>query len=337
MPKSAAAKRILITGGAGFVGYHLARRLAGAKHSITIADNFFRGRRDQDFDKLLSLPNVRLVEGDLSRQESWESLDGGFDDVYHLAGINGTRLFYEMPHEVLRIGVSSTLYALEWFRSHNKVAGAKILYASSNEAYAGALEAFGTLPLPTPEAVPLVVADTHNPRWSYAGQKLIGELLFISYARAYGLRMAIVRPHNFYGPRAGDEHVIPQIIARIRERTDPFPLFGADHMRSFCYIEDAVEAMQRVTDSDFTDGGTYHIGSREELSVKALAEQIFSAAGWQPRDLALKDSPQGSVKRRLPDVSKIKQHTGWEATTSLEAGLRKTIDWYLAQPPQRHR
>src|SRR5262249_47299489 len=192
-----------------------ARRLAGGSHNITIAENFFRGRRDEDFEKLLSLPNVNLIEVDLSREEGYERLGGGFDQVYHLAGINGTRLFYEMPHEVLRIGVSSTLYALEWFRSHNKVAGAKILYASSNEAYAGALEAFGTLPLPTPEAVPLVIADTYNPRWSYAGQKLIGELLFIHYAAAYGLRMSIVRPHNFYGPRAGNEHVIPEIIARI--------------------------------------------------------------------------------------------------------------------------
>jgi len=335
MPDAAAAKKVLITGGAGFVGYHLARRLAGAGHRITIADNFFRGRRDEDFKKLLSLANVSLTEGDLSRQESWQHLGGGFDHVYHLAGINGTRLFYEMPHEVLRIGVSSTIHALEWFRASNKAAGAKILYASSNEAYAGALEAFGTLPFPTPEAVPLVIADPRNPRWSYAGQKLIGELLFINYARAYGLRTVIVRPHNFYGPRAGTEHVIPQIIGRVRGRTDPFPLFGAEDMRSFCYIEDAVAAMQTVMDSDVTDGGTYHIGSREELSIKALAEQIFSAAGWRPRELALQDSPQGSVKRRLPDVSKIKEHTGWEPTTTLAAGLRKTIEWYLAQPPQK--
>src|SRR5262249_25766096 len=204
-----------------------------------------------------------------------------------------------------------------------KVPGGKILYASSNEAYAGAIEAFGTLPLPTPEAVPLVIADPHNPRWSYAGQKLIGELLFIHYAKAFDLRIAIVRPHNFYGPRAGDEHVIPQIIGRIKKRTDPFPLFGAEHMRSFCYIEDAIEAMQMVVESSITDGGTYHIGSREELSIKVLAEQIFSAAGWQPHELALKDPPRGSVSRRLPDVSKIRKDIGWEATTPLATGLRK--------------
>jgi UDP-glucose 4-epimerase len=334
MPKAAATKRVLITGGAGFVGYHLARRLAAAANSITIADNFFRGRRDQDFDRLLSLPNVSLIEGDLSRPDAWQQLGGSFDEVYHLAGINGTRLFYEMPHEVLRIGITSTLNALEWFRSQNKP-DAKIVYASSNEAYGGAFEAFGNLPIPTPEAVPLVIADPYNPRWSYAGQKLIGELLLIHYSRAYRLRMAIVRPHNFYGPRAGYEHVIPEIVARIWERAEPFPLFGADHMRSFCYIEDAVDAMQKVMETGVTDGGTYHIGAREELSIKALAEQIFTLAGWRPRELVVKESPQGSVKRRLPDVSKIKQHTGWEATTPLQTGLRKTIDWYLGQPPQQ--
>jgi UDP-glucuronate decarboxylase len=337
MPEAAAAKRVLITGGAGFVGYHLATRLAAAGHSITIVDNFFRGKRDDDFEALLARPNVSLVEVDLSKVENWEHLGSDFEQVYHLAGINGTRLFYEMPHEVLRIGVNSTLNALEWFRTHNKAPRAKIVYASSNEAYAGALDAFGALPIPTPEAVPLVIADTYNPRWSYAGQKLIGELLFINYSRAYDLRMSIVRPHNFYGPRAGYEHVIPEIIGRIRERADPFPLFGAGDMRSFCYIEDAVEALHKVMESNVTDRGTYHIGSSDELSIKALAGQIFTLAGWQPRELVRKESPRGSVKRRLADVSKIKQHTGWTATTPLKAGLRKTIDWYLAHPPPQQK
>jgi nucleoside-diphosphate-sugar epimerase len=334
MLKADSTKRVLITGGAGFVGYHLAKRLAAAGHNVAIAENFFRGKRDEDFDKLLSLPNVSLIEGDLSCPGAWQHLGGNYDEVYHLAGINGTRLFYEMPHEVLRIGITTTLNALEWFRSHNKP-GAKIIYASSNEAYAGAFEAFGSLPIPTPETMPLVIADPYNPRWSYAGQKLIGELLFINYSRAYHLRMAIVRPHNFYGPRAGYDHVIPEIIARIWQRTEPFPLFGADHMRSFCYIEDAVAAMQKVMEASVTDGGTYHIGSRDELSIKALAEQIFTLAGWRPRHLVSKDSPQGSVKRRLADVSKIKKDIEWEASTSLETGLRKTMDWYLAQPPQQ--
>lgn len=325
-------KKILITGGAGFVGYHLAKRLAAEGHEIVLADNFFRGKRDEDFKALLELPNITLIEGDLSVASAWDTLGTGYDYIYHLLGVNGTRLFYEIPHEVLRIGITSTMHALDWMRTKNGVADAKILYTSSNEAYAGALEAFGSLPLPTPENVPLVIADTYNPRWSYAGQKLIGELLFIHYSKAYNLRMAIVRPHNFYGPRAGYEHVIPEFVDRITKKVDPFPIFGADDTRSFCYIEDAAEAIQAVMEATTTDGGTYHIGSSDETQIQELAETLFALAGWQPQQTEIKNSLPGSVKRRLPDVSKIAADTGWKANTSLADGLAKTFAWYSAHP-----
>lgn len=324
-------KKVLITGGAGFIGYHLARRLANEGHDITLADNFFRGKRDEDFEALLELPNVRLVEVDLTNPSAWDELGAGYDEVYHLVGINGTRHFYEIPHEVLRIGISTTMNALEWFRSKNGKPDAKILYTSSNEAYASGLE-LGIVDIPTLEEVPLVISDTYNPRWSYGAQKLIGELFFIHYAKAYDLRMAIVRPHNFYGPRAGYEHVIPQMIGRIDAMTEPFPVFGADDTRSFCYIEDAVEAMQAVMESRTTDGGTYHIGTPEETVIQDLIEKLFTFMEWRPASLEVTSSPEGSVKRRLADVSKIKKDTGWEAKVSLEDGLRKTIEWYRAHP-----
>jgi UDP-glucose 4-epimerase len=326
-------KKIIITGGAGFIGYHLAKRLSGQKgNHITIVDNFFRGKRDADFKALIALPNITFIEADLTDPKSWKKLGGGYDHVYHLVGINGTRLFYEIPHEVLRIGVSTTMNALDWFRTQNKKKNAKILYTSSNEAYGSALEAFGKLPLPTPESVPLVISDTYNPRWSYGGQKLIGELFFINYAKAYDFRMSIVRPHNFYGPRAGYEHVIPEIIGRVSAKTTPFTIFGADDTRSFCYIDDAVEAIQKVMESKKTDGGTYHIGTKEETVIKDLVEKIFDEMEWSPKKTVIKKSPKGSVKRRLADVSKIKKDTGWKAKTSLEKGLKKTIDWYVKHP-----
>lgn len=324
--------KVLITGGAGFVGYHLARRLANTGNDVTIADNFFRGQRDEDLEALLKHPDVHLIEGDLSEAEAWKKIGAGYDHVYHLVGINGTKLFYEIPHEVLRIGVASTMHALDWFRNVNNVPDAKILYTSSNEAYASALEAYGTLPLPTPENVPLVIADTYNPRWSYGGQKLIGELFFIHYAKAYNFRMVIVRPHNFYGPRSGYSHVIPGTLEKIQEKSDPFPLPGADETRSFCYISDAVEAMDLLMESRATDGGTYHIGNADEIRMDELIEKLFTAANWRPKNIEKKDAPPGSVKRRLPDVSKIKKDIRWEAKTSLEEGLRKTVEWYLAHP-----
>ena len=326
------AKKILITGGAGFIGYHLTKRLAGHGHDIVIADNFFRSEHDADLKALLALSNVKLYEADLTKPEAWEGIGEGYDEVYHLVGINGTDLFYTIPHEVLRIGVATTMNVLDWFRTKNNMPDAKILYTSSNEAYGGALEAFGKLPIPTPENVPLVIADTYNPRWSYAGQKLIGELFFIHYAKAYNFRMSIVRPHNFYGPREGYKHVIPEVIERIKERVDPFPIFGADDTRSFCDIDDAVEAIQMVMESAKTDGGTYHIGTHRETVIKDLIEAIFDIMEWHPKELDIKNSPEGSVKRRLPDVSKIKSDIGWEAKIELEEGLRKMVDWYLKNP-----
>lgn len=327
-------KKILITGGAGFVGYHLAKRLVEAGNDVTIADNFFRGKRDVDLETLLKLPNVHLIEGDLSQESTWNHVGSGYEHVYHLVGINGTKLFYEIPHEVLRVGVASTMLALDWFRNVNGVLDAKILYTSSNEAYASALEAYGTLPLPTPENVPLVIADTYNPRWSYGGQKLIGELFFIHYAKAYNFRIVIVRPHNFYGPRSGYGHVIPGTIEKIQAKTDPFPLPGADETRSFCYIDDAVEAMDLLMESRASDGGTYHIGTPVETRMDELVEKVCAAAGWHPNTIEKKEAPAGSVKRRLPDVSKIKQDIGWEARTPLADGLKKTVEWYLTHPKQ---
>ena len=325
-------KKVLITGGAGFVGYHLGKRLAAQGHSLLIVDNFFRSTHDSDLTALLAMPNVRLLEADLTQQNTWEKVGKGYNEVYHLAGINGTRFFYEIPHEVLRVGVLTTMHALEWFRSQNNKPGAKILYTSSNEVYASTLGAFRKLQLPTPENVPLVIANPCNPRSSYGGQKLIGELFFIHYSKAYNFRMSIVRPHNFYGPRAGYEHVIPEIVGRVVAKTDPFPIFGADDTRSFCYIEDAVEAIRAVMESDKTDGGTYHIGTAQETLIADLIEKIFGLMSWRPQKTDIKNSPQGSVKRRLADVSKIKKDTGWEAATPLEEGLRKTIDWYVAHP-----
>jgi nucleoside-diphosphate-sugar epimerase len=188
------------------------------------------------------------------------------------------------------------------------------------------------LPFPTPEEVPLVVSDTYNPRWSYGAQKLIGELFFIHNSKAHNFRMAIVRPHNFYGPRAGYEHVIPQMIGRISDQVDPFTIFGADETRSFCYIDDAVEAIQAVMESEKTDGQTYHIGTEVETEIQGLVDQLFGLLDWRPSNVDVQKSPEGSVKRRLADVSKIKRDTGWVAKTPLEKGLQETIDWYLKNP-----
>lgn len=329
-------KKILITGGTGFIGYHLSRHLLdiyGNNVELVLVDNLQRGRMDNDFKRFLEDKRVKFLNFDLTDQTSYEKLGEKYDHVYHLAAINDTKLFYEMPHEILRINTLSLIYMLEWFRK--KSAQGQFCFASSSEAYAGALNAFVTPPIPTPERVRLVVEDPYNPRWSYAATKLIGEPFLIHYAKAHNFRALIVRPHNFYGPRAGYGHVIPEFSLRIAKKVDPFPIFGADETRTFCYISDAVRAMRMLMDSPKTDGQpieTVHIGDFHEIAMRELAEKMFEVTGWKPKELDIKQAPPGSVKRRLADVSKLKALTGWKPEVSLDDGLKRTYDWYLANP-----
>lgn len=329
-------RKILITGGAGFIGYHLASRLLqdhGDTAEVVLVDNFQRGKADGDLKKLLEDPRTRFLELDLTDLASYEKFGAGYDHVYHLAAINGTKNFYEMPHETLRINTLSLVYMLEWFKEKNR--DGKFCFTSSNEAYAGALNAFGKLSIPTPEKSPLVIEDPYNPRWSYAATKLAGELFVIHYAAKHNFRALIVRPHNFYGPRAGHDHVIPEFSARIAGRVSPFPVYGADDSRTFCYISDAVRAMQMLMESpktDFQPIETVHIGDVCEITIEELAERMFKVAGWKPQKTDVKPSPAGSVKRRLADISKLQNLTGWKPEVSLDCGLKLTYDWYLANP-----
>jgi nucleoside-diphosphate-sugar epimerase len=322
--------KILITGGAGFIGYHLAEKLSSnTENQITIVDNLERGHLDADLKKLLSRPNVTLVNADLTDSSEYEKLDSNYDRVYHLAAVNGTKNFYANPYHTLRTNVLSLVHLLDWL-ARLEVAP-RLCFTSSNEAYAGALAAFNNLPLPTPEAVPLVISEPYNPRWSYAASKIIGELLVIHKAQQHGINAVIVRPHNFYGPRAGFDHVIPELCLRIINRVDPFPLYGADQTRSFCYIDDAVGALEAVLEHPATlsvPPPTLHIGDTVEVSARDLAERLFKVAKWRPISIEEHPAPVGSVLRRVPDVSAIHTAVGWKPTTSLEHGLTATYDWY---------
>jgi nucleoside-diphosphate-sugar epimerase len=327
-------KKILITGGAGFIGYHLAKHLLNdKKNQLTLVDNLQRGKMDADFKDLLKNKQVKFIQADLTKPEFYSTLDNDFNQVYHLAAINGTKLFYEIPQEVLRINTLSLIYILEWIRNlKNKP---KLCFTSSNEAYAGALAAFNRLPIPTPENVPLVVSDTYNARWTYGATKLVGELFVIHYAKAYNFPAVIVRPHNFYGPRAGYDHVLPEWSQKIIAHQDPFTIYSPEETRTFCYITDAVKAMQRLMDSSKTDGQpieTVHIGASDEITMEKLAGKMFNAAGWKPKKIISQPSPAGSVKRRLADISKIKKLVGWQPETTLEEGLKNTFKWHEQHP-----
>ena len=324
-------REVLVTGGAGFIGVHLARALARVPDTrVLVVDNLQRGQLDANLRALLSLPNVALVQADLTEPDAFD-VDippRPFDEVYHLAAVNGTSAFYADPLGTLRTNTLSLINLIDWLAQLERKPS--LLFTSSNEAYAG-LEALGKLPLPTPEGVPLVVADPYNPRWSYGASKLVGELLVINAARQLCVQAVIVRPHNFYGPRAGSGHVIPELISRILAREDPFKVSGYDQSRSFCYVDDAIDAMIRCMAQASVHPPTIHIGSSEETPIPELARRLFAIADWTPHEIEMAPAPAGSVRRRLPDVRRARDLTGWEASTSLDVGLRATFEWYAAR------
>ncbi len=318
--------RVLITGGAGFIGYVLAQRLAQGGHELTVCDDLSRGRMDAAIKALRRLPNVRFVRCDLTKASQLRRLGDGFDHVYHLAAINGTEHFYERPHDVLRVNLLTTINLLDYLATSPPK---RLMFASSSETYAGTAATFG-VPYPTPEDVVLTISDPFNPRFSYAGSKIAGELLVINYARKYDFSAVVVRYHNIYGPRMGFEHVIPQFCLRLARREDPFRVFGGDNTRAFCYVDDAVEATARLMDSAEAGGRTVNVGNdREELAIVDLAKLLFEVVGVTPR-LDVQPAPTGAVGRRCPDVTKLRKLTGFEPRVPLREGLKRTHAWYSA-------
>jgi len=316
-------KKSLVTGGAGFIGFHLAKKLS-EEQEVLIADNFERGKKDSEFKKLLENKNISFVKMDLTNSNEFSKLDS-FDFVYHLAAINGTENFYKIPDKVIKVGILGTINMLDWFTEQKK---GKFLFSSSSETYAGTMKVLKeNFPIPTPEEIPLTIDDPKNPRWSYGAGKIMSEVSIHCYNHLHNFDFSIVRYHNIYGPRMGTEHVIPQFIERIIKKNFPFKIFGGEETRTFCYIDDAVNATKLVMENEKANKQTFHIGrSDEEIKIIDLAKKLFSIAKVNP-EIKIELSPEGSVKRRCPDVSKLSA-LGYKPEVNLDKGLEKTFKWY---------
>jgi len=322
-------KRVLITGGAGFVGAHLAQQLlAEGGHEVVLLDNLRRGRRDDAVAALLANPACRLVTGDLCEAATLDAVGRGFDEVYHLAAVIGVRSVLERPQEVVRINALATLRVLDWMAAGG---GARLLFASTSEAYAWTQHVL-PLPVPTPEDVPLALTDMRNPRSSYAGSKIFGELAVTQYGRVHGFPFAIVRLHNVYGPRMGYEHVIPELHERARQGQRPLTVFAAGHRRAFCYVDDAVAMLRRALALPAAAGQTLNVGNdREEVTIGELAGRILRRLG-APAEIAAQPAPNDPVSRRCPDMSKTARVLAFTPQVSLDEGLARTLAWYDAHP-----
>jgi nucleoside-diphosphate-sugar epimerase len=317
--------RALVTGAAGFIGYHLAQHLLRRGDTVVLVDNFSRGEIDTLYRQLMQHPRATPLALDLADPAAVQALPDDVDMVFHMAALNGTQNFYERPLEVLRCSTLPTFTLLDRYRDARL---ARFVYAGSGESYAATVTKFGW-PVPTAEDVPLCIDDPFNPRWSYAISKMHGEVLTIQGCRQLGLPFTVVRFHNVYGPRMGDKHVVPDFLNRARDGV--FALYGHTDTRSMIYIDDAVAATIALAETPEAAGEVVNVGGTEEIGMAELGRRIMRVCGFAG-DIALHPSPRGSVARRAPDVSKLRRLTGLAETVTLDEGIARTASFYLGRP-----
>jgi len=314
-------KKILVTGGSGFLGASLVCRLVRSGARVRVLDNLSRGRRHRlaEVEK-----SIEFFEGDIRDAALVRKAAGGVDSLCHLAYINGTRFFYSRPEEVLDVGIRGMMNVID---AAMEAKVPELILASSSEVYQQPAV------VPTDETVPLIVPDPLNPRYSYGGGKILTELIGLNYGRKYFDRVVVFRPHNVYGPEMGWEHVIPEFISRLKHlpashtETD-FPIQGDGRQtRSFIFVEDFTDGLMLLLEKG-EHLNIYHIGTEEEVMISSLASEIAAQMKIQIRIVPGPAAP-GGTNRRCPDIAKIRK-LGFAPRYSLKLGLAPVVSWYTA-------
>lgn len=314
------AKRCAVTGGAGFIGAHLVRKLVRSGWDVVVVDNMVRGTESR-LGEITG--NFWLSTCDIRSEEAVAQAISGCEVVFHLAAINGTENFYTQPGLVLDIGVRGALSVVNACRSADVP---DLVVASSAEVYQSPPM------IPTPEAVPLMLPDSLNPRYSYGGSKIITELIALNYYRDHFRKVQVFRPHNVYGPDMGWKHVVPQFVLRALEcrdaATSSFPIQGTGYeTRAFAYVDDVVDGIIRMYENG-SHRQIYHIGNDKEVSISGLAAQVGKAVGIELQ-IAQGQGSEGATQRRCPDIAKMRG-LGYEPQVTLTEGIARTVAWYEA-------
>src|ERR1700712_166493 len=306
------SRRVLVTGGAGFLGSHLCEQLISLGHDVLCVDNFFTGRR-ANISHLLGDPRFELMRHDISFPLYVE-----VDDVYNLA-CPASPVHYQF--DPVQTTKTSVLGAINMLGLAKRV-GARILQASTSEVYGD------------PEVSPQTEdyrgnVNPFGPRACYDEGKRCAETLFFNYHRQHRTRIKVVRIFNTYGPRMhpNDGRVVSNFIVQALQGQD-ITLYGdGSQTRSFCYVDDLIEGFLRfmATNSDVT--GPINIGNPHEIPVKELAERVIKIIGSTSR-IVHRPLPQDDPLQRCPDITMAKNVLGWQPKIDLDSGLRKTAAYF---------
>lgn len=305
-------ERILVTGGAGFLGSHLCERLVDAGHDVICLDNFFTSQKT-NVAHLLDRPNFELIRHDITFP-IWLEVDR----IYNLACPAAPGHYQYNPIKTVKTSVMGAINVLGMARRCR----AKVLQASTSEVY-GDPEVH-----PQPESYRGSV-NTIGPRACYDEGKRAAETLFMDYHRMNRVNIRIVRIFNTYGPRMHpfDGRVVSNFI-RQALAGEEITIFGdGSQTRSFCYRDDLVEGMIRMMEGPDEFIGPVNVGNPEEFSIRELAELTIELTGSQS-ELAFKPLPADDPKQRRPDIALARKRLGWSPSVPLHEGLAKTIEWF---------
>jgi UDP-glucuronate decarboxylase len=305
-------KRVLITGGAGFLGSHLSERLVAAGHDVLCVDNYFTGRKD-NIAHLLDAPNFEALRHDVCFPLYVE-----VDEIYNLA-CPASPVHYQFdPVQTTKTSVSGAINML----GLAKRVKAKVFQASTSEVYGDP-----TVHPQTEEYRGNV--NTIGPRACYDEGKRCAETLFFDYWRQHRTRIKVVRIFNTYGPRMhpNDGRVVSNFIVQALKGEDITVYGDGSQTRAFCFVDDLVEGFIRMMATPDEITGPINLGNPVEIPVRELAERVIRQIGARSK-LVFRPLPVDDPLQRCPDIAKAKRILGWEPHVALEQGLTRTIDYF---------
>lgn len=304
--------KIIVTGGAGFIGSHLCARLLEEGHSVLCVDNFVTGSA-QNIESLQQNSRFTFLQHDVIQPFSFEA-----DAIFHLASPASPIGYFEHPIETILVNSQGTYQMLEMARKQN----AMFLISSTSEIYGD--------PLVHPQTEDYWGnVNSIGPRACYDESKRLGETLTMEYYRQFNTNTRIVRIFNTYGPQSqeNDGRMIPNFITKAL-KNEPLTIYGDGTItRSICYVSDLVDGLMRAMFHSGTTGEVFNLGNPEEHTVLEFAQTIIRLCG-SSSPILFESRRIDDPERRRPNISKAERVLGWHVQISMEDGLRRTIDWF---------